>query len=61
MEQELIGAVEFCERYATLEEARVACQCDCPEPQGRDSTYYHCSYGNCCGYHCVTCGKFETV
>jgi len=53
---------KYCERYETLEEAQEACQCQCEEAQEhQDTTYYHCPYGDCCGYHCSVCGKFETV
>lgn len=52
--------VEYCDHFTTLEEAQDGCQCHCDEPE-RSYTYYHCSYGNCCGYHCEKCGKFEVV
>jgi hypothetical protein len=52
---------KFCEQYSTLEEAQLNCQCNCEESQLHDTTYYHCNYGNCCGYHCSVCGKFEKV
>lgn len=52
---------KFCEWYATLKEAREACECQCEIPHPIDATYYHCNYGNCCGYHCTVCGKFEIV
>jgi len=50
-----------CERYETLEEAQEACSCQCPTAQEHDNTYYHCNYGNCCGFHCSVCGKFEII
>ncbi len=50
-----------CSKYETLKEARESCQCQCNEPHPVDALYYHCAYGNCCGYHCTVCGKFEVV
>ena len=50
----------FCEKYETLEQAQEVCECQC-EVSGRDNTFYHCPYGNCCGYHCCSCDKFEVV
>ncbi len=52
---------KFCERYDSVEQAKEACQCDCEESQPHSSIYCHCNYGNCCGYPCPTCGKFEVV
>uniref|UniRef100_A0A6H1ZEZ0 Uncharacterized protein n=1 Tax=viral metagenome TaxID=1070528 RepID=A0A6H1ZEZ0_9ZZZZ len=51
----------FCKEYKTKKEARKACQCDCSEAQEATTTYYECNYGDCCGYHCSICGKFEVV
>ncbi len=56
----MVTKEKFCEKYDTLEEAQEACQCSCAESE-IGNTYYHCNYGNCCGYHCEKCGKFEVV
>ncbi len=52
---------KFCEMFDTEKEAKKACACDCETPHNYNSTYCHCAYGNCCGYKCNNCGKFEVV
>jgi len=52
---------KFCELYDTLKEARTNCECHCDKPHPEDAPYYRCAHGNCKGYHCTMCGKFEVI
>jgi hypothetical protein len=52
---------DFCRLYKTVKEAKTNCECSCDKPHTFNAPYSHCNYGNCCGYKCNVCGKFEVI